>query len=285
MCAKPHFLLVALLVVPHVAHAETPAEAIVGAATRAIQNQEQADVFPGLLSADFKGYVGGWGPTTCEWYSRETFIDHVLGWQSTWSTNITLFNIREKIVTPASDGTVDVVLNLQIAYYAKPEFGGPVVNAYDVLQAWKVNAQGTQVVSFVELSALVLASNSSAMLAAPEQALNAVNTKNLTAIADAYSADTTVNFFGWQSFNRTDWLDHLSASFAARQNEVAYFSEMLYAVCDKYVWFLWTAIEQYNLAVPADNNIRTMLGYNVLDADGRIQTQNVWSFGGLVSHP
>lgn len=263
--------------------AETPAMGAVLLATSAIQNQQQAAVFPGLFSEDFEAYVGGWGPTTCTTYTRQGFIEHVDGWQSTWATNLTLFNIRERIETPLADGSFNVAFDLQIAYIAKPEFGGPAVNAYDVLQVWTVNPQGTQITKFMELSSLITPSNSTEMLASTKTSLDALNSKNLTMIGDTYTTDATINVAGDETYDRSTWLKALSQSFAARQNEAAFFPQKLYAVCDKYVFFMWTIIELFNADVSSDNNVSTVMGYSVLDADGLVQQQNVWSTGGVAA--
>ena len=284
MCA-----LLALTVMAFASAAHGSAvEDLVNTAVLAIQNRQQHQVFPGLLSADFEGYVGGWGPTTCTTYNRKTFTTHVDGWQSTWATNFTLFNVRSKFVTEANNGVpATMAIELQIAYLAQPQFGGPAVNAYNVVQFWEINAAGTQITRFLELSALVTAPNSTAMLQSTSDLLTALNTKNTQQLGGVYTPDASVAMMGrkqFSYFNQSAWVAFNAQSFAARQNELAFFSQQQFAVCSNFVFFLWTSIQMFNPAVAAQNVATALLGYSKLNADGKIQKQVIWTKDGIASN-
>jgi hypothetical protein len=255
----------------------TPEENLVNLFTRAIQTRNPAP-FDGLLSDDFRGFVGGWGPTTCVTYDKPGFIAHVADWQSTWARNYTLFDVRHKVQSHNS-----IALVLTIAYYSKDGMPGGSVNADEVLQFFWTNEDATQITGFLELSGLVQPDNAKQMI---DQSwtpyVDGVNNKNLSAIANSLSTDVKFTFYqagGKFTANKNSVVEQYEEDFKARENDNAMFSLNSGAACKSYTWGYANEFDIQE----SKTQISFLVAYNRLNDDGQIVEGGAWVKSGLPS--
>jgi len=267
MSAKAAFLIALGLASASAA----PVEDLVNAFTRTIQSRD-SPAFEGILADDFRGYVGGWGPTTCVNYDKAGFVAHVKAWQSTWSTNYTSFEVRHKV---QSGNTMALVLT--IAYWSKPGMPGGPVNADEVLQFFWLNDAGTQITGFLEASGLVPSDNAKAMLDASwNPYVAAINTKNASTFGNTLADDARITEYLASSHRgmiRKEWkkqelLAWMTATFKTRENAKAVFPIQSNAACKNYVWGYSTQYDLQSTGSPEKNTITLVISYMQLNNDG-----------------